>query len=357
MSVHPGVDALPALHADLTQCSVSGLSSGAFMTVQLHLAHSSMFIGAGVVAGGPYRCVESFPNASAIAEDAWVQNAYFICMNPLIPEAGPKVPRLLEIARKTADAGLIDPLRHLEKARLYIFTGSEDKVVDSAVVESTRAFYEGLGVDPKNILFDDKVPAGHALLTTNPEDNPLSANEPPYLNRWGEPSMQSWQILDHIHDGLQPPDGPPRGRLLAFDQRPFFGHDSRASMSRLGYVYVPPTTKKSERPRVHVALHGCKQGASYVNLVDGLPDKANSPPYGNRYVTTTGYNEIADANDIVVLYPQVEGIDDGRTQNPEGCWDWWGYSCPDAETPDYYSQHAIQIRAIHAMLQRLGEAA
>ena len=53
MSVHPhpDVDALPALNADLTQCSVSGLSSGAFMTVQLHLAHSSMFIGAGVVAG------------------------------------------------------------------------------------------------------------------------------------------------------------------------------------------------------------------------------------------------------------------------------------------------------------------
>src|SRR4051812_15505839 len=110
MSVPSDVDTLPALGADLTQCSVSGLSSGAFMTVQLHLAHSSMFVGAGVVAGGPYRCVESFPTASAITEDAWVQNAYFICMNPMIPEAGPKVPRLLEIARQTAADGMIDPL-------------------------------------------------------------------------------------------------------------------------------------------------------------------------------------------------------------------------------------------------------
>ena len=40
--------------------SISGLSSGAFMTVQLHLAHSSRFCGAGIVAGGPYRCAESF---------------------------------------------------------------------------------------------------------------------------------------------------------------------------------------------------------------------------------------------------------------------------------------------------------
>ncbi|MFY9970840.1 MAG: hypothetical protein WAK41_15675, partial [Roseiarcus sp.] len=40
--------------------SISGLSSGAFMTVQLHLAHSAKFVGAGIIAGGPYRCAESF---------------------------------------------------------------------------------------------------------------------------------------------------------------------------------------------------------------------------------------------------------------------------------------------------------
>ena len=51
---------------------------------------------------------------------------------------------------------------------------------------------------------------------------------------------------------------------------------------------------------------------------------------------------------------QAEGRDDALTQNPEGCWDWWGYSSPDAERPDYHSRSAIQIRAIHRMLQRLG---
>ena len=63
---------------------------------------------------------------------------------------------------------------------------------------------------------------------------------------------------------------------------------------------------------------------------------------------------MADSNNIVVLYPQVEGIDDGFTQNPDGCWDWWGYSSRGAEVPDYFSQRAIQIRAIHSMLLRLG---
>lgn len=38
--------------ADPNQVSVSGLSSGAYMTVQMQVAHSKTFMGAGVVAGG-----------------------------------------------------------------------------------------------------------------------------------------------------------------------------------------------------------------------------------------------------------------------------------------------------------------
>ena len=43
---------LPGYQADLSQTSVSGLSSGAFMTAQLHVAYSDKLIGAGIVAGG-----------------------------------------------------------------------------------------------------------------------------------------------------------------------------------------------------------------------------------------------------------------------------------------------------------------
>ena len=55
------------------ESSVSGLSSGAFMTVQLHLAHSASFAGAGIIAGGPFRCAESFRAAALLAEDAFMQ--------------------------------------------------------------------------------------------------------------------------------------------------------------------------------------------------------------------------------------------------------------------------------------------
>jgi hypothetical protein len=324
------------------------------MTVQLHLAHSSMFAGAGVIAGGPYRCVESFPGASAIAADAYALNALFICMNPLTADVGPQPVHLAAVARQAARDRLIDPLHHLAAQRLYIFTGSEDTVVNSTVVQATRRFYELLGVAPANLQFVGDVPSGHAILTTNLEDNPLGTNAPPYINRAAGERMQSWDILEHIYGPLNPPVERLSGRLLRFDQREFFGNESRASMSAYGYAYVPKAVEDGAPCRVHVALHGCKQGSNYVNVVNGRTDSANDPPYGMRYVTTTGYNEIADSNNIVVLYPQAEGVDDGLTQNPEGCWDWWGYSSPDPTRPDFHSQDAIQIRALHAMLQRLG---
>ena len=47
---------LPSYSVDLGQTSVSGISSGGFMSVQLHLAHSALISGVGVLAGGPYAC-------------------------------------------------------------------------------------------------------------------------------------------------------------------------------------------------------------------------------------------------------------------------------------------------------------
>ena len=51
---------LPALVIDKTQTTVSGLSSGGFMAVQMHVAYSGTFAkGAGIVAGGPFYCAEN----------------------------------------------------------------------------------------------------------------------------------------------------------------------------------------------------------------------------------------------------------------------------------------------------------
>src|SRR6185503_20093724 len=50
---------LAAYGVDLQQTSVSGVSSGAAMAVQIHVAHSSIMRGIGVIAGVAYDCVDS----------------------------------------------------------------------------------------------------------------------------------------------------------------------------------------------------------------------------------------------------------------------------------------------------------
>lgn len=343
---------LGAYNVQSGQSSVSGLSSGAFMAVQLHVAHSASFVGAGIVAGGPYRCAELFRGAAPLAEDACILTALQIGMAPLTESTAPDARRCLALAREAEADRLIDPLSHLASQRVYLFTGSCDQVVHPRVVARTRAFYELLGIQGERLAYVDHIPAGHALITDNLEDSELSLNCPPYLNNGG--FMQSHHILQHLYPGLNPPARRLSGELLRFDQTEFFAADPRANMSRFGYAYVPQSVADGAPARVHIALHGCKQGYNYTDYVYGRADRANRPPYGSRYVSSTGYNAIADSNQLIVLYPQAEGSDNTGTQNPDGCWDWWGYTARDAAAPDYFSQQAIQIRAIHDMLKRLG---
>src|SRR5256885_9945000 len=49
-------DPLGRFPVDPAEVSVSGISSGAFMANQLHIAHSAGIIGAGMIAGGLYGC-------------------------------------------------------------------------------------------------------------------------------------------------------------------------------------------------------------------------------------------------------------------------------------------------------------
>ncbi|MCP4379638.1 MAG: hypothetical protein GY794_26155, partial [bacterium] len=86
----------------------------------------------------------------------------------------------------------------------------------------------------------------------------------------------------------------------------------------------------------HVAFHGCEQNAEEI---------------GDAFYRHAGYNEWADANRIIVLYPQTVATI-GQPFNPKGCWDWWGYN-----GPEYAAKGGAQIAAVHAMLRRLAEGA
>jgi poly(3-hydroxybutyrate) depolymerase len=103
-------------------------------------------------------------------------------------------------------------------------------------------------------------------------------------------------------------------------------------MADTAYVYVPQVcTFRDAHCRVHVALHGCVQSVESV---------------GQQFLTESGYNEWADSNQLIVLFPQVNKSQTPR--NPYGCWDWWGYT-----GSAYAKRAAPQMKAIMAMVKRL----
>src|SRR5688572_7773539 len=106
---------LPALNIDKNQTTVSGLSSGGFMAVQLHVAYSATFKkGAGVVAGGPFYCAEGS-----------ITNATGRCM---ASPAGIPTSTLVSTTNNWAQQGLIDPVSNLQASKVYMFSGTLDDV-------------------------------------------------------------------------------------------------------------------------------------------------------------------------------------------------------------------------------------
>ena len=319
-------DPLPALGADRA-VTVSGISSGGFMAVQLHVAHSSTVKGAGVLAGGPFYCAQG---------NVWA--ALNNCTSPTARAPVPPVELLKADAELLARGGLIDPLANLATSRVWLFVGTLDRVVEPPVVEATRRFYALFKPPPENIVLVADKRAGHGMITAD-AGVACELTAAPFINDCDFDAAGA--LLRHLLGPLEPPAAKESGRILQFDQKPFAGGDAFAiGMGDSGYLYLPKVCE-TEACRVHVAFHGCRMSVEQI---------------GERFVREAGYNRWADSNRIVVVYPQTTprngpGFRDWRWSfvfNPRGCWDWWGYS-----GQQYANKTGPQIRALKAMLDRL----
>ncbi|MDZ7855131.1 PHB depolymerase family esterase [Sphaerotilus sp.] len=326
LSALPGVTAqaaepLPHFQIDRNEVSVSGLSSGAFMAAQLQVAYSATFKGAGIVAGGPYYCA-----AGNIAYAG-------ICMGQ-VPMVYPNAALMSAAARQFEAAGQIDKLSNLKKRRLYVFSGTKDTVVKPPAVNATVSFFKQVGVPDSQLLYVNNIPAGHAVITPT-YGNACDANATPYISQCvvnGLGYDQSGALLAHIHGKLQPKATSLAGRMVTFNQRAFAS--AGTGMAEEAFLYVPPSCDAGQACKVHVAIHGCEQSAEKV---------------GKNFIADTGYNEWAEHNRMLVLYPQVNASN--VPFNPKGCWDWFGYT-----GPTYAWKAGSQMSAIKAMVDALGKA-
>jgi poly(3-hydroxybutyrate) depolymerase len=319
-------DALPGFDADTREVTVSGVSSGGYMAVQFHVAHSRVVRGAGAVAAGPYDCARG---------SAWT--ASFNCMSPSDWFPLPAMASLKSNADALARARAIDPTEQLTGARVWLFSGTRDRTVAPGVVTALRDFYAAY-MPPANIAFVRDRPAGHGMVTAD-AGVACGATETPFINDCDYDAAGA--LLAHLLNASANAPAAASGPLLRFDQASFAGGDAYAiSLDDAGYAYVPQACA-AERCRVHVAFHGCRQGAEAI---------------GERFVREAGYNRWADAHRLIVLYPQAIarygwGFHAGRASfayNPRGCWDWWGYT-----GSQYATQAGAQVKAVKAMLDRL----
>jgi poly(3-hydroxybutyrate) depolymerase len=301
--------ALPEARIDPRQVTVSGVSAGGFMAVQLHVAHSDVFSGVGAVAAGPFLCAE-----------ASLVNARMRCMKTVLSMP---VARLVRRTRELAQARMIAPVGGMADARVFLFAGEKDDVVAPAVVRSLAAYYSEFVTGP-GVVLRRHPQAGHGMVTQG-AGGPCSASAAPYLNDCG--LDLAGEMLSHLIPGLSAPGRPALdAHLLAFDQTPF---RLSPALDDSGWIYLPAACRAGGNGppcRLHVALHGCRQSTREV---------------GQRFVREAGYNRWAEQNGIVVLYPQT-----GKA--PNGCWDWWGY-----EGPAYASRQGAQVQSIRRMVERL----
>lgn len=338
-------DRLGRFLIDPAEVSVSGISSGAFMANQLHIAHSAGIMGAGLIAGGLYGCA-----VDSIVEDgvdALASLAVGPCMS--VPSLLQPVAFYAQLTADLASRGWIDPPANLAHSRIYLFTGQADTVVNSGTVELAAGLYRTLGVPASQIKFRDRDltgdGAGHSWVTEN-FGSACNANAAPFIDDCHYD--QAGEMLATIYGPLQPPAVHPAGNIVVFDQTEFAPDRAAAANGLLdrGYLFVPQACEPgaARRCRLHVVLHGCLQSTEVL---------------GDEFYTKIGVNEWADTNHIVVLYPQAHAIKVAELSsqnflslfntNLEGCWNWWGY----AGDKQFLTKQGVQVAAIWSMIQRM----
>ncbi|KAJ5604515.1 hypothetical protein N7510_009669 [Penicillium lagena] len=251
-------DALGAYNVDPNAVSVSGLSSGGFMSAQIGVAYSDVFtVGFGVLAGGPYDCARNQP-----------------CMFDQVPSI------ITPIANMKAWSGnKIDTVSNLNSRKIYLWEGSADVTVGLNVMNALQAQLSHFdnSADVSYVVTEGAV---HTFPTDfdGAGDNPCSLSISPYISNCGYDGAGA--ALQWMYGTLHARNtGTLSGSVLSFAQSASFGADG---MDTTGYLYVPESCQSGSIVcRLHVALHGCLQ--SHTNI-------------GMDFVDNTGYNMWAGKN-------------------------------------------------------------
>lgn len=298
-----------SFNVDATRLTVSGISSGAYMAGQYHVAHSADVSGAGLIAGGPYYCATGSMNQG---------------LGPCMNGGDMGMDGLAEYARAQSAADTIDALTNLNGDSVWVFLGSNDNVIHPDVPAAAVEFYDQVA-DEIAVTTVNDVAAPHGMPTVV-GDGACEEIVTPFLNNCGYDA--AGELLKSITAITNERSDQADGELITVTQP----GAAEAEMLDEALLFVPSACAAGESCGLHIAFHGCQQSTAFVD---------------DAFARTAGYNEWASNNDLLVLYPQVSSSRVAPI-NPLGCWDWWGYT-----GEEYATRSAAQISVVKALVDSL----
>ena len=395
----PGLRALyppdRKIYIDPSAVTVSGVSSGAYMAVQLHVAYSGTFQGVGAIAGGPYYCAENLP-------PSLIDTIKLRCMNGFIP---PSAAPFIHEAKAAAAAGEIDNLSNLANDKVLIFNSATDQVINPGLGALSVIFYEafvgiegevkGMNTIPDWLgyeiahgfpsampVYDDYLNFTDLAFPCGPANsqsfwwypNPVYRGNDPWIydcqypnGYW--PLNPGFSFVQYLFEFLYDGDAvneavkPSPGSLLKLSQLDYVDDPNITTVAELkahgigeyAYAYVPQACFKAGHTcKLHVSLHGCQM----------FPEWRFTGKIGSRYAGQSlvfddlfyngPYNGVAEANDVAVLYPQSHNIGaqtDAGGPNPYGCWEFWAFF--DQDVNNYHTRSGREMTMIHNLVQHL----
>ncbi len=365
--------------------TISGISSGGFMASQMATIYSDQIAGVAIVAGGVFYCAENIfqenmleygPSAyfnygitsdgilkivdplQIIPITAGSSKSYMepLPSNPLYqalgvcmghPEKthqadllkdGTNRPMNLNFLNDFSSQGLIANTSNISNQRVLIYQGSNDETVRAGMADKLQEFYTRLGVSNANLKM--VLSQGNHNFPTERENGiPCDEAKPPYIANCK--IDLAGQILAHLLN---------RNLIQAkFNSRNLHvvaQKDGPSSVATYGYLYANPLCLNNPAAcDVHVALHGCKMSDSFdkdfqtayeakvqLTRVLGIQSyelNARSPKMGAlTFAKEAGYGEYAEAseNHLMIFFPQTQITTDNYPDNPNGCWDWYGWT-------------------------------
>lgn len=348
---------LPALKAHAQQVTVSGLSSGGYMAAQFAVAYSASVSGVAVLAGGPYGCSEGSVNTASLNCSCPANPPWWLQMQQWWGGGCQTLPtdvyvnRSLDAVRGN-QAHIDDPV-HLQRQRVWLFSGGKDKVVPAPLVLALKTTYTRWGVPAAQIHHHDNANAGHGFPSLAATES-CSTTATPFITQCQLDA--AGELLKWLYPTLSSatPSAVDANAFKRFDQTRYAQAGEFNSLDATGWLYLPRACEQTgANCAVHVVFHGCEQGQSF---------KVAGQEYGRQFVDGTGYNRWAEAGKIVVLYPQVKPSTQGSAwnpyrYNPKGCWDFWGYTEQSAamnpSAPNFAKKSAPQMRAVKGMVEDL----